>query len=180
MESTADAELDRLVRELLRTVPASTENRVPASFALLSPARHQARASSSSSVLGRDPNFDREVYPSEIDLEPAIGVIAKRAQTLTGATGAPLRCVTATKLSVPPVPVEPRPTWGFACRPTPAFLPTVFAPARWSFATMQTEIRPLTLPAAGAWACARSSLLPCAISVGHWAFSRSFRPLLMP
>ena len=38
--------------------------------------------------------------------------------------------------------------------------------------TMQTEIRALTLPAAGAWACARSSLLPCAISVGHWAFLR--------
>src|SRR5580658_9291560 len=35
-----DAELDRLVRELLRTVPASAnENRVPASFATLAPSR---------------------------------------------------------------------------------------------------------------------------------------------
>src|SRR5215813_13509309 len=37
-----DAELDRLVRELLRTVPATTnssEERVPASFASLAPSR---------------------------------------------------------------------------------------------------------------------------------------------
>ena len=43
----ADAELDRLVRELLRTVPASTaENRVPASFATLAPTRSHARGQS--------------------------------------------------------------------------------------------------------------------------------------
>src|SRR5579864_7216322 len=40
----ADAELDRLVRELLRTVPgASSENRIPASFATLAPSRSHAR-----------------------------------------------------------------------------------------------------------------------------------------
>jgi GAF domain-containing protein len=37
--------------------------------------------------LGRS-DSDREIYPSEIDLEPAISVIAERAQVLTGATGA--------------------------------------------------------------------------------------------
>ena len=84
----ADAELDRLVRELLRTVPASTENRVPASFAVLSPARHHARASGSHPAPGPVTDYDTEIYPGEIDLEPAIGVIAERAQTLTGATGA--------------------------------------------------------------------------------------------
>src|SRR4029077_3966670 len=31
---------------------------------------------------------NHEIYPSEIDLEPAISVIAERAQVLTGATGA--------------------------------------------------------------------------------------------
>src|SRR5580698_3680289 len=41
----ADAELDRLVRELLRTVPAAvSENRIPASFATLAPSRSHARA----------------------------------------------------------------------------------------------------------------------------------------
>src|SRR5215470_2697955 len=44
----ADAELNRLVRELLRTVPASpaamNEHRVPASFAILAPNRHHIRA----------------------------------------------------------------------------------------------------------------------------------------
>jgi putative methionine-R-sulfoxide reductase with GAF domain len=85
----ADAELDRLVRDLLRTVPASTsENRVPASFAVLAPARHHARAWGSHPVPGRSVNFESEIRPSEIDLEPAIAVIAERAQALTGATGA--------------------------------------------------------------------------------------------
>jgi putative methionine-R-sulfoxide reductase with GAF domain len=90
----ADAELDRLVRELLRTVPTSTaaiaENRVPASFAAFAPGRHHARAMQSrpmgSSVHAS--GSGHEICPGEIDLEPAISVIAERAQALTGATGA--------------------------------------------------------------------------------------------
>lgn len=87
-----DAELDRLVRELLRTVPSvpSTEQeRVPPSFAAMAPGRHHARSlthprpSHSSAVT-----FHPEIHPGELDLEPAISVIAERAQTLTGATGA--------------------------------------------------------------------------------------------
>jgi len=87
----ADAELDRLVRELLRTVPSSSsENRVPASFAVLAPSRHHARTSGSSLVptLVRPPHFEREIHAGDFDLEPAISVIAERAQALTGATGA--------------------------------------------------------------------------------------------
>ncbi len=83
-----DAELDRLVRELLGTVPSS-ENRIPASFATLAPSRSHARAMDSPTqrvghVLERGP----DIYPGEIELEPAISVIAERAQALTGATGA--------------------------------------------------------------------------------------------
>jgi putative methionine-R-sulfoxide reductase with GAF domain len=88
-----DAELDRLVRDLLRTVPASPvalESRVPASFAVLAPSRHHARAvgarSSHGSVHAAGSNH--EIHPGELDLEPAISVIAERAQALTGATGA--------------------------------------------------------------------------------------------
>ena len=87
----ADAELDRLVRELLRTVPASiSENKVPASFATLAPSRHHARAIGPHAVptLVGSSNFNRDIQPEEIDLEPAICVIAERAQSLTGATGA--------------------------------------------------------------------------------------------
>jgi len=93
----ADAELDRLVRELLRTVPASSMpvigDRIPASFATLAPSRSHARSmgqhnsgqpvASESAAAG---NF--EIYSGEIDFEPAIHVIAERAQALTGATGA--------------------------------------------------------------------------------------------
>src|SRR6202521_4141778 len=52
----ADAELDRLVRELLRTVPSSlpaAENHLPASFASLAPGRHHVRcAAQSASRVG--------------------------------------------------------------------------------------------------------------------------------
>lgn len=83
-----DAELDRLVRELLGTVPTS-ENRIPASFATLAPSRSHARAMDSAMqrvghVLEREP----DIGPGAIELEPAISVIAERAQALTGATGA--------------------------------------------------------------------------------------------
>src|SRR3984893_18887834 len=47
----ADAELDRLVRELLRTVPSSlpaAENHLPASFASLAPGRHHVRCAAQS------------------------------------------------------------------------------------------------------------------------------------
>jgi GAF domain-containing protein len=86
-----DAELDRLVRELLRTVPASpanmAENRVPASFAALAPSRHHARTVNSPHAPALVSGSSREIHPGEIDLEPAISVIAERAQALTGATG---------------------------------------------------------------------------------------------
>src|SRR5438093_9606757 len=89
----ADAELNRLVRDLLRTVPescAASGNGVPASFASLAPSRHHIRARGTSRALpgasACGPNS--EIHPAEIDLEPAISMIAERAQALTGATGA--------------------------------------------------------------------------------------------
>src|ERR1700730_12906949 len=82
----ADAELDRLVRELLRTVPSS-EKRGPASFATLPPSRSHARAMGPQSMVHVSSN-ELNFHPGEIDLEPAISVIAERAQALTGATGA--------------------------------------------------------------------------------------------
>ena len=82
----ADAELDRLVRELLRTVPVSPaligENRAPASFSALAPCRGHVRTAGASQPM------HPEVHPGEMDLEPAISVITERAQSLTGATGA--------------------------------------------------------------------------------------------
>ena len=88
-----DVELDRLVRDLLRTVPVSVaEDRVRVSFASVAPSRHHARALDSHPVnsAGQPRHFEREIHPRELDLEPAICVIAERAQALTGATGAAL------------------------------------------------------------------------------------------
>ncbi|HXY13267.1 MAG TPA: GAF domain-containing protein [Terriglobales bacterium] len=87
----ADAELDRLVRELLQTVPSSvSEERVPASFSALAPSRHHARTLNShvAPPVPHRSSVGPEFHSDEIELEPAISVIAERAQVLTGATGA--------------------------------------------------------------------------------------------
>jgi putative methionine-R-sulfoxide reductase with GAF domain len=85
----ADAELDRLVRELLQTVPSAlSEYRVPASFSALAPSRHHARALNSQQQSFSSTRVGRELPSEDIDLEPAISVITERAQVLTGATGA--------------------------------------------------------------------------------------------
>jgi GAF domain-containing protein len=85
----ADAELDRLVRDLLRTVPLSStsdiEDHLPVSFAALAPGRSHVRCASPSSSGPASTSYPLN---AEIDLEPAISVIAERAQTLTGASGA--------------------------------------------------------------------------------------------
>jgi len=88
----ADAELDRLVRELLRTVPATSTpligERIPASFATLAPSRCHARSTGQPVAAESGASGRFEIYSGEIDFEPAIHVIAERAQALTGATGA--------------------------------------------------------------------------------------------
>jgi GAF domain-containing protein len=85
----ADVELDRLVRELLRTVPEPSaenlENSLPVSFAALAPGRSHVRCASASPT---GVVFAASSDSGEIDLEPAISVIAERAQSLTGASGA--------------------------------------------------------------------------------------------
>lgn len=87
-----DAELDRLVRELLRTVPtpSNSEERVPASFSAMAPSRHHTRSTNHGLTVtaGGLSTARAEIQPAELDLEPAISMIAERAQALTGATGA--------------------------------------------------------------------------------------------
>ncbi len=85
----ADAELDRLVHDLLRTVPSSSpviDNHLPVSFASLAPGRSHVRRGHQPTVVSID--SAPAMFPSEINLEPAISLIAERAQTLTGASGA--------------------------------------------------------------------------------------------
>lgn len=81
-----DTELNRLVRELLHsvpTLPAITEHSDIEQGVSSSPARHHARA------MHTQPKTMNafEIHPGEMNLEPAIHVIAERAQSLTGATG---------------------------------------------------------------------------------------------
>ncbi|MFZ3342029.1 MAG: hypothetical protein WA213_14180, partial [Terriglobales bacterium] len=87
----ADAELDRLVRSLLHTVPqgAEVENEFSAEPAFSTSAfaaRHHLRVRHHGTTGVRPPFVNPN--PGELDLEPGISIIAEKAQALTGATGA--------------------------------------------------------------------------------------------
>jgi GAF domain-containing protein len=86
-----DSELDRLVRELIRTVAPTEllnhETAVPALFHSHVSGRHHIRSPSSESAE-RDLCSDGAIHPTEVDFQPAIHLIAERAQSLTRATGA--------------------------------------------------------------------------------------------
>jgi GAF domain-containing protein len=79
----ADAELDRLVRSLLHSVPLTASAVEDLVESATGSSRHRKRRhhgnSSSQHIL---------MNAGEIDLEPGISIIAEKAQTLTGATGA--------------------------------------------------------------------------------------------
>jgi len=78
-----DAELDRLVRTLLQTIPQSVGNeyRSEVSMGPSFAGRHHLR-------LRGAPPRQPEIDPGELDLEPGISIIAEKAQNMTGATGA--------------------------------------------------------------------------------------------
>ena len=88
-----DIELNNLVRDLLRTVPdpdvhsMADHSRLPSliqrSQLRVANAAHPATGFQAVSLAD-----EAEIYPAELDLEPAISAITERAQHLTGATGA--------------------------------------------------------------------------------------------
>jgi len=91
----ADAELDRLVRSLLYTVPQAAEigeeqdeyrtgDHIELPAAASFSTRHRMRPRHH----GPLPALHPLINAGEIDLEPGISIIAEKAQTLTGATGA--------------------------------------------------------------------------------------------
>src|SRR5579863_5453059 len=92
-----DSELDSLVRDLLRTVPApdlldaASRFRMPSlglrSQLRVANAAHPASGFCAVSATGEFAE-GTEIRPSELELEPAISAITEHAQHLTGATGA--------------------------------------------------------------------------------------------
>jgi GAF domain-containing protein len=87
----ADAELDRLVRSLLYSVPNSVsqvaeagENQVELPAAATFSTRHRMRPRHHGTLAVPH----TLINAGEIDLEPGISIIAEKAQVLTGATGA--------------------------------------------------------------------------------------------
>jgi GAF domain-containing protein len=87
----ADAELDRLVRDLLRSVPkvSGFSEKKPAASVAMHPGRHHLRTVGLCGGMKLDtPASEIDIHPGELNLEPGISIIAERAQALTGATGA--------------------------------------------------------------------------------------------
>jgi GAF domain-containing protein len=86
-----DAELDRLVRDLLRTVPEPVtyaEKKPAASVAMHAGRHHLRTVGFSEASRHHDEVPEHEIHPGQLNLEPGINIIAERAQSLTGATGA--------------------------------------------------------------------------------------------
>jgi len=83
-----DAELNRLVRELLHTVPVPEADHEDASVLSRRPSRHHVCGLDVGHELSDSRPPIEQGHLQQIDLEPAIAVITERAQTLTGATGA--------------------------------------------------------------------------------------------
>jgi GAF domain-containing protein len=85
-----DVELDRLVRDLLRTVPdpITLAEKKPAGSVAMQAGRHHLRTVGMSDASHELGGAELEIHPGELTLEPGINIIAERAQSLTGATGA--------------------------------------------------------------------------------------------
>jgi putative methionine-R-sulfoxide reductase with GAF domain len=88
-----DMELNNLVRDLLRTVPdpevlSMADHYHMPSLAQRSQLRVANAAHPASGFRAVAVGDDAEIYPAELNLEPAISAITERAQHLTGATGA--------------------------------------------------------------------------------------------
>lgn len=91
-----DSELDRLVRELLRTVPKTISEEadsVPATFSAFAPTRSHIRHGGKTAVAA-----EMEISSAQLEFEPAINVIAERAQALTRATGAAVALRSGTEI----------------------------------------------------------------------------------
>ena len=88
-----DAELNNLVRDLLRSVPdplviSSVDHSQMPALAMRSQLRVANAVHPASGFRAVPLTEEIEIHPAELDLEPAISAITERAQHLTGATGA--------------------------------------------------------------------------------------------
>lgn len=84
----ADAELNRIVRTLLNTIPRHDEAESARELSALS-SRHHLRMRHTGINASRTATINPALLNAgELDLEPGISIIAERAQALTGATGA--------------------------------------------------------------------------------------------
>lgn len=88
----ADAELDRMVRSLLHTVPQTEmENEYRVELSPSFSRSHHLRMRSASMP-------HTEINPGALNLEPGISILTEKAQTMTGATGAAIALRTGSEI----------------------------------------------------------------------------------
>lgn len=91
----ADAELDQLVRSLLGSVPLGSHSvarfehsEIAAASVTQVPHHHTRMRHTGLVAVPSARTACADINPGELDLEPGISIIAEKAQSLTGATGA--------------------------------------------------------------------------------------------
>jgi GAF domain-containing protein len=90
----ADAELNGLVQDLLRTVPErpTSPEKKPAASVAMRPGRHHLRTVGMNALaveaVAEVDEQESSIQAGDLELEPGITLIAERAQALTRATGA--------------------------------------------------------------------------------------------
>ncbi|HZQ17407.1 MAG TPA: hypothetical protein VFA90_01705 [Terriglobales bacterium] len=164
-----DDELNRIVRDLLFTIPGTEI--MPSQVAMEADGETECELS----MPVRRQSYENFPAP-KFEFEPAIGVITERAQALTGATGAAIALRSGDEIVCRARAGGPRLMSGFACKQIPEFQQSACEAGKWCSATMLKTIRRWIWQVAGDWACAQSSPPRCGDIKGPLAFSRCFPP----
>ena len=115
----------------------------------------------------------------ELNLELGISIIAEKAQSLTGATGAAIALRKGNEIVCRARTGRTARTLASICRRTLDFLPTASAPGKFSCVTTRSQILALTWPVLGVWGYARFWLRRSGTSAEHSEYLRYFPPLPM-
>jgi hypothetical protein len=177
-----DSELDRLVRDLLHTVPESPDysEKKPAASVALHPGRHHLRTSGLfCSAMGAEifPN-EVQIHPAELNLEPGINIIAERAQTLTGATGAAIALHSGNEIVCRARSGRTAPDLGVRLQ-TDSGLSAECVRTGEILLCHDAEANP-RVEAVADWELVPSSSLPCATTGKRWVYLKSSPAPHMP
>src|SRR6266542_4662392 len=169
-----DDELNRLVRELLFTVPGTEAEHETSSLSTRLPARHHARTLPAEAQPSHGSHFP------QISLEPAIGVITERSQMLTRATGAAIALRNGNEIICRARAGRTAPDLGVRLQTDSGISAQCLRRGEVVLCNDAKTIPWLTRGAAAGLVCALSLLLRCASSRRRWESSKCSPPPLTP